>query len=519
MTAEKFVIGIENPETFEEALDSKESSKWREAMDREIAALKENQTWKLIPLPKGAKAIPCKWVFRLKTNPDSTIDKYKARLVVKGFGQRYGIDYSQTFSPVAKLGTIRSILSVAATEQMELVQFDVSTAFLYGELEETIYMEQPEGYEDGTTRVCELKKSLYGLKQAPRCWNKRFGTFLSKLGFMVSEADPCLYVREKNGKKLILVVYVDDGLVAATDSQDLEDFLEELKSEFKIVSKKAKYFLGFEIEKESGNIKISQKSYAKKILERFGFLECKPVSTPMLKSPETSQTGKDDVKKHNFPYRQAVGALMYLMLGTRPDLAYSVGFLSRSLENPSTDDVARVKRVFRYIAETIDLGIVYSHKTETGKLECYSDADFGGCTKTGRSTSGVVVKYGGGAITWLSQRQALVATSTTEAEIVAANEATKEVIWLSRLFNEISRLKNVPILQVDNSAAVRLAQNPQFHRRTKHIAIKHFFIREKVIEGNLGIQQISTEKQLADIMTKPLPRTRLRILCDQMGLN
>ncbi|KAG5882488.1 hypothetical protein JTB14_008461 [Gonioctena quinquepunctata] len=187
----------------------------------------------------------------------------------------------------------------------------------------------------------------------------------------------------------------------------------------------------------------------------------------------------------NFPYRQAVGALMYLMLGTRADLAYSIGFLSKSLENPTAENVAKVKRVFRYIA--LDLGIIYRPNFKRVTPECYSDADFGGCTKTGRSYSRVIMIHSGGAISWLSQRQAMVATSTTEAEIVAANEATKEIIWLSRLFEGLIGLKHVPILQVDNSAAVRLAQNPEFHRRTKHISIKYFFIREKISEGKLGV--------------------------------
>lgn len=219
-----------------------------------------------------------------------------------------------------------------------------------------------------------------------------------------------------------------------------------------------------------------------------------------------------------FPYRQAIGAIMYLMLGTRPDLAYSVSFLSRTLENPSSEDVVRVKRVFRYIAGTIDLCIVYNRGKKESLLECYSDADFGGCLSTGRSTSGVVIKYAGGAISWLSQRQPMVATSTTEAEIVAATEASKEIIWLSRLFSEVKKLENIPVLQVDNSAAVRLAQNPEFHKRTKHNAIKHFFVREKVIERKLDVKQISTTEQVADIMTKPLQPIRLKALCSMLGL-
>jgi len=209
---------------------------------------------------------------------------------------------------------------------------------------------------------------------------------------------------------------------------------------------------------------------------------------------------------------------MFLMSGTRPDLAYSVGYLSRVLDKPMAEDVIRVKRVFRYLAGTINKGIVYKSDSSPGSLECYSDADFGGCTTTGRSTSGLVVLHAGGAISWLSQRQGIVATSTTESEIVAATEATKEIIWLQRLFGGIMELKHTPVLQVDNSATVKLAQNPEFHRRTKHIDIKYFFVREKVIDGVMDINQISTEHQVADVMTKPLDKVRLTYMCDRMGL-
>jgi len=460
----------ESPETYEKALKSVNSAAWKEAMDSEMESLKENGTWKLVKLPTDAKAIPCKWVYRVKLNPDGSISKYEVRLVAKGYDQRKGIDYSETFSPVAKLQTICLLLGIAATEKMHLAQFDVSTAFLYGELDETIFMKQPDGYDDGTGRVCKLRRSLYGLKQAPRCWNRRIGKFLEKLHFRVSKEEPCLFIRERNGAKVVLVLYVDDGLIAATHYKDLQEFLAQLKAEFKIVSKDATYFLGLKIEKQNnGDIRISQRSYAQRILERFNFVDCKTVSTPMLPIPESSNSGKAPEKESTYPYRQAVGALMYLMLGSRPDLAYSVGFLSRSLENPTTEDIARLKRVFRYIAGTLDLGITYRKNTEKGVFESYSDADFGECTKTGRSTSGVVIIYAGGAVSWLSQRQGTVTLSSTEAELVAANEGAKEVVWLSRLLQEVTPLKEVPILQVDNAPAIRLSENPENHRRTKHI--------------------------------------------------
>lgn len=513
MTAE------ENPETYEAALRSVNSAAWKGAMDREMASLRENSTWELVELPAGAKAIPSKWVYRVKLNPDGSVSKYKARLVAKGYDQRKGIDYSETFSPVAKLQTIRLLLGVAATEKMHLAQFDVSTAFLYGELDETIFMKQPDGYDDGTGKVCKLRRSLYGLKQAPRCWNRRIGKFLEKLQFRVSKEEPCLFIREKNGAKVVLALYVDDGLVAATHQEDLQEFLGQLEAEFKIVQNEATYFLGLEIEKfDNGDIKICQKSYAQKILERFNFSDCHPVSTPMLPSPESSNSGKAPEKVSTYPYRQAVGALMYLMLGSRPDLAYSVGFLSRSLENPCSEDIARLKRVFRYVAGTSDLGIIYRQNAEKGVFESYSDADFGGCTKTGRSTSGVVIIYAEGAVSWLSQRQGTVTLSSTEAELVAANEGAKEAVWLSRLLQEITPLKEIPALQIDNGPAIRLSENPENHRRTKHIQRKHFFIRELVAAKKLSIAKVASEQQVADILTKPSGAVKLRLLCGRMGL-
>jgi hypothetical protein len=374
MEAEAYIYDNDNPKTYEEAVNAKDSTNWKKAMNNEMGSLRENKTWELTNLPAGARAIPCKWVYKLKTNPDGSINKYKARLVVKGFSQRQGIDYTETYSPVAKLGTIRAVLSIAAEERMHLTQFDVSTAFLYGDLEETIYMQQPEGFRDGTEKVCRLKRSLYGLKQSPRCWNKCFGQFLTNLGFTASEADPCLYIRERNGRKLLIVLYVDDGLIAATDQQDSDMFIKELKEKFKISVGDVSCFLGLEIECHSdSSITVSQKGYARKILQRFGFDECKPVETPMLKD---SGLQEPNIKVTDFRYRQAVGALMYLMVGTRPDLAYSIGFLSRSLENPSAEDIVRVKRVFRYIAGTITYGITYRQTDKKGILQCYCDSDF-----------------------------------------------------------------------------------------------------------------------------------------------
>ena len=505
------------PETFKEAIEREDGAEWQKAMASEIKSLEDNKVWKLCDLPPGRKALPCKWVFRIKRKPDGTVEKYKARLVAKGFKQKKGIDYDQTFSPVARMTTIRALLSVSAKEKLHLKQFDVSTAFLNGKLKEEIYMKQPDGFQDGTAKVCKLQRSLYGLKQAPRCWNSCFEEILLGMGFIQSEADCCLFTREVNGKKILITLYVDDGLIAATDEQLANQFLKDLGDMLKITSKPASYYLGLEISRSTnGSIQISQESYTKKILQRFGLSDCNPVSTPIEMNNPTDQPGKvEDSKK--FPYREAVGALTYLMTGTRPDIAYAVGVVSRKLENPTQADWLKVKRIFRYLRGTASLGIRY---TTRGKaiIEGYSDADHGGDPQTGRSTTGVTCLFAGGTVSWLSQRQASVAISTTEAEIVAASEGARELVWLQRVFEQMTTMDGIPTLKVDNEAAIKLAHNPEFHKRTKHIRVRHFFVRETVQEGLVDVQKTSSEEQLADLMTKAVPKPRLNRMRANLGM-
>uniref|UniRef100_A0A146M1T4 Retrovirus-related Pol polyprotein from transposon TNT 1-94 n=1 Tax=Lygus hesperus TaxID=30085 RepID=A0A146M1T4_LYGHE len=425
MSAETDVLNLEEPKNYREAINSENKVNWEKAMQSEIDSLHENKTWTLANLPDGKKAISTKWVYKVKMNPDGTIDKFKARLVVQGFSQRLGIDYEQTFSPVAKASTVRTLLSVAASKNMKLMQFDVSTAFLYGYLEEEIYIKQPEGFDDGSNKVCKLNRSLYGLKQAPRCWNQRFAAFLLKIGFKQSNADTCLFLKKTESTHIMIALYVDDGLVASIREEDLEIFIRDLKKEFKITTKPASYYLGFESHQQEGRITLNQKAYLKKLLERFGMENCRPSPTPMIQTGEEKDI-EDPAKKEKFPYRQAVGGLMYLMVGTRPDIAYAVGVASRTLENPTWNNWVQVKRIFRYLKGTSQLGLLY--KSGNNSLVCYSDADHGGDHSTGRSTTGVVAMFSNAAISWLSQRQTSVSISTTEAEIVAASD-----LWLKRL--------------------------------------------------------------------------------------
>lgn len=502
------------PETYQQAVNSDHSDEWGGAMDCEMDAHRDNNTWTLVDLPEGEQAIPCMWRYVLKVYADGSIERFKARLVIKGCSQRKDIDYKETFSPVARVATIRTLLSAAAKQNMVLRQMDVSTAFLYGNLEEEIYMKQPPGYIQDPTKVCKLNKSLYGLKQAPRCWNQRFTSFLLGLGFKRSEADPCLFIRQRGEHKTFFLMYVDDGLIAATDEGELQQLMQDLKSEFKITEKEASYFLGFEIKKEAdGSIRISQENYTKRILERHGMSNSRPVSTPMIKDNDREESPLNTT----FPYREAVGALMFLMCGTRPDIAYSLSVVSRKLENPTEKDVLKVKRIFRYLQGTADKCIVY-RTGSTELLKCYTDADHGGDRETGRSTSGVICFHLGAAISWKSQLQASVAISSTEAEIVAASEGARELIWMKRLFKELMNYNHTPQLFIDNEAAIKLSHNPEFHNRTKHIAIRHFFVREQVTAKELIVKYVNTKAQLADILTKPLGGILFQQLCNRLGI-
>ena len=266
---EVMLAEIDEPRSFAEANNSRERLHWKAAMEEEMASLEENSTWTLVELPVGRKPVSNRWVYRVKRKANGEIDRYKARLVVRGFSQREGIDYNETFSPVARFDTIRTVLSIAANEHLKLVQFDVKTAFLNGVIEEEIFMQQPEGYSDGTNRVCKLLKSLYGLKQSPRCWKKRFKDVLLSFGLCESTADPCLFYRATGDEKLIVVLYVDDGLVAAQKKTDIDKFLCKLKSELKITIEPIGHFLNLQIEQaDNGSIFVHQKTYSEGVLKK-----------------------------------------------------------------------------------------------------------------------------------------------------------------------------------------------------------------------------------------------------------
>lgn len=507
------------PQSYEQALTLPDAEKWKEAINEEMKSLIQNKTWHLVDLPKNRRAISNRWVFKIKTKPNGDVDRYKARLVVKGFTQKYGIDYQETFSPVAKPSSIKMILSIAAKENLKLKQVDVKTAFLYGSLDEEIYMKQPMGFNDGSGRVCRIDKSIYGLKQASRCWNKKFTSFLRSYGLVASEADPCVFISRKEEKVIILAIYIDDGLLAVSDESCMNDFMDRMCEEFQFTIKD--FFLGIEIVTNgNGTIQMHQEGYAKRILMKFGMDECNPVSIPM--DPHQIATTFDhpqEVKQAgNVPYRELIGSLMYLATNSRPDIAYALSYASQHIENPSMMHWNALKRILRYLKGTLSFGIQFSRNFDV-RLNVFSDADYAGDIKTRRSHTGFVLMLGSTPISWCSQKQKTVALSSTESEYIAASESVKELIWVQRLFNEIfSSVDGIPCLLCDNQSSIKLIKNPEFHKRTKHIDVKYHFIREKFSNEFFDLQYVSTENQIADILTKPLAKDKFIRFRSLMGI-
>lgn len=515
-----FIAEYEEPATYEAAIQSENSDNWKSAMDDEIESLHKNEVWKLVEKPYNCSIIDSRWIYRVKYNSNGDVERYKSRLVARGFTQQYGIDYEETFSPVVKFTSIRAILGIAAAEKLKLKQFDVKTAFLYGDLCENIYMNQPKGFTDGTDKVCKLQKSLYGLKQSARCWNHTFTSFLNDFGLKATDADPCVFVKRSNEKrKVMLAIYIDDGLIAAEDERDIKWLLDKLQQKFEMKVSDLRMFLGLEIHQLSDcSVQINQALYSRKVLKRFNMIDAVPVSTPADPTSSQGESHDDEPTTIAYPFREAVGSLMYLAVGTRPDIAYAISSVSRHLENPMRRDVTAVKRIMKYIKATADHGILFDSNSKQD-LDVFSDADYAGDRDSRRSTSGFVFMLGSGAIAWCSQRQKCVALSTTESEYIAASETVKELVWINRLLMElVTNRPPSPTLFMDNQSAIRLIKNPEYHKRTKHIDVRYHYIRDMFEEELFKIEFISTHEQSADIFTKALPKDRFQFIRNKIGI-
>lgn len=503
---------INVPETYEEAVTGLEKKNWKKAIEDELKSHEKNNTWNIVDrTPK--KPITCKWVFSIKKNKEGEIERYKARLCARGFSQIKGMDYKETFSPTSRYDSIRLILSIAAKENLEIEQFDVKTAFLYGDLLEEIYMEVPEGVEADSSKVCKLNKSLYGLKQSPRCWNKKFTLFLTTYGFKPCHADNCIFVGYFNNIQVLLIIYVDDGLLLSENKDILSVILNDLGNNFEIRTLKLNSFVGMEINKTPGRISISQRYYIESVIKKFNLTEAKGCSTPVDVNVKLSKNEDENDTVNSFPYREAVGALIFLSSVSRPDITYAVNLVSRYVSNPGAIHVNAVKRIIRYLITTKDVSIVYENGTE---LIGYSDSDFAGDIDSRKSNTGYLFLMNGGPVTWASRKQNTVALSTTESEYMAASDAAREILWLRQFLLDIGKPQNTVTLKIDSQSAIKLIHNPVFHKRSKHIDVRYNFIREKVELKIINIEYVESSYQLADFLTKALPLSRFNFIRDSI---
>lgn len=501
-------VTADEPRNVQEARDSGNWSSWREAMDDEMSALHKNKTWILVPRPKNRRVIKCRWVFKLKTNPDGSIERFRARLVAKGFSQVPDIDFKATFAPVASSNTIRLVFAFAAKFNMNISQFDVKTAFLYGDLEETLFMEFPEGYDNPEKKVCKLIKNLYGLKQAPRNWNRKFHDLMEQFKLKRSNFDRCLYFNDNCS--LILAIYVDDGLLLSNDTHLQKQFMAHLKSNFETKFIPCSSYLGFQIEKQMGSsdIFLHQTSYCNKILQKFGMADCKAASTP----EEVGQPSYNDETPltSDYPFKDVVGSLLYLVTCTRPDIAHAVSMASRT-GKPTMIHWQRLKRILRYLKGTTNFGIRFRGGQESPELVGYSDADYANDPITRRSTSGYCILYAGGPLAWKCQQQPIVSLSTTEAEFISGCDLVKDLVPIRETLIELGAIRNesTPVM-IDNLSTVRISNDEGGQKRTKHIDVRYKWLNEQSEKKIIKVQHINGVDQAADILTKPLHKTKFQ---------
>ena len=509
------------PNTIRQAMDTPEKDSWLEAIHSEVTSLFNNNTFTIMERPNNSRVIGLKWVFKIKETKEGFIERFKVRCTALGNLQRFGYDYLETFSPVVRYSTVRMLLAKAATEKLILHQMDVDTAFLYGVLpdDEPVYVEVPKHYpipehlKDKQNLVAKVNKSIYGLKQSPRLWNKNIDNNMLKLGFTKSNYDPCLYIRRKNGSIVYATIFVDDIIIAGNSLNSVNEFKNQLKTLYKCKDLgELNYCLGMEITRDpiTSDISLTQKKYMRDILKRFGQANCKPASTPMEPGfqSELPDSGGDN---ENYPYREVVGSLMYLMVSTRPDIAYAVSYLARYLNNHEKVHHKAANHLLRYIQYTKDLGITYHHNMSF-ELCGYSDSDWASDISTRKSTTGYIFMMAGGAISWKSRLQPTVALSSSEAEYMALCYAAQEAIALKRIRNEINLSISEDILPVtifeDNQGAIAMSYNPTHYAKTKHIHIRYHFIRERIEEGDIIVKYINTNDMLADALTKSLTKNK-----------
>jgi len=491
---------------------------WIEAMKEELNQFEKNQVWTLVPDPQTQSIIGTRWVFRNKLDEEGKVTRNKARLVAQGYNQQEGIDYDETYAPVARLEAIRILLAYASHKCIKLFQMDVKSAFLYGFLNEEVFVRQPPGFEniEKPNHVFKLTKALYGLKQAPRAWYERLSIFLLKNSFSRGKIDTTLFRKTDKNDLLIVQVYVDDIIFGATNETMCDDFSKLMESEFEMsMMGELKFFLGLQIKQHKDGIFICQEKYIKDLLKKYKMNEAKIMTTPMHPSSnlDKDENGKDFPEKE---YRGMIGSLLYLT-ASRLDIVFGVGLCARFQTAPKDSHYIAVKRIFRYLVGTPSVGLWYKKGTHFDLL-AYCDVDYAEDKIERKSTGGACQLLGEALISWCCRKQSTITLSTTEAEYISAANCCSQVLWIRNQLEDFSlRYVNIQIL-CDNTSAIYLSKNPIQHSRSKHIEVKHHFIRDHVSKKEVELIFVNTNDKLADIFTKPLVEDRFLLLKEKLKI-
>ncbi|KAL0313918.1 UNVERIFIED_CONTAM: Retrovirus-related Pol polyprotein from transposon RE1 [Sesamum angustifolium] len=484
---------LQEPSTFSQA---QQHAEWREAMNHELTALENNHTWELTTLPEGKRAIGSKWVYKVKLNPDGTVERYKARQVAKGYNQIEGVDFFDSFSPVAKTITVRIMFSIASACSWPIHQLDISNAFLHGYLDEAVYMTPPEGYEAPSGMVCKFKRSLYGLKQASRQWNLEFTTQLTAYGFRQSVNDHCLFTLSSAHGFLALLVYVDDVLITGTSDtliQNVKSYLDRLFTIKDLGS--VKYFLGLEVAKSSDGLSVSQHKYICDIVTELHLQDAKTCTTPLPSGLKFS-ANEGALLQELDRYRRLIGKFLYLGF-TRPDISFAVQQLSQFLQHPTQQHWDAAIHVVRYLKGSSFLLSFSLHRIHFSLV-------------LSRMSIGRRVLIIGGLshklISRKTKKQNTLSRSSAEAEYRVMATTVCELLWITYILKDFQVPLTTPVpFWCDNQAALHITANPVFHERTKHLDIDCHIVRDQYKAGFISPGYIVGHLQPADAFTKILP--------------
>ncbi|ODM15554.1 hypothetical protein SI65_09157 [Aspergillus cristatus] len=463
-----------------------------------------------------------------RLSPDGRIDRFKARLVARG-NEQSDDDFDETFAPVFRLDSLRILVAIAAQLGLEAHMLDAMNAFAGSDLDKPNCMEIPEGLQDFDPEatsakgslVLELKKSLYGLRQSANLWHRKISDFLKKIDFKLITADPSVFM---NGRGLIIAVYVDDIVIFGKDAKEIDVVKQRLKEFHPMTdSGLVKKLLGIRFTwGKDRSIQLDQESYARQILDEFGMADCKPASTPIgpsvkLEAPDSSLLGRAEHKL----FRRLIGRLIFLVIATRPDIAFAVNQLSQYLAEPRKVHLAAAKHVLRYVKGTIGYSLMFSAKGRLKGLYAYADSAYANSAKN-RSTTGFVFFINGTPITWTSRKQSVTAQSSTEAEYMAVSEAAKQAIWTRHFLYAIGKgsiYRDAPTtIYEDNQGAIKIADNPINHLKTKHIAVRYHAIRDHIGNGEIRLEHLPTDKMIADGLTKAMNHVSQGQLVRDLGL-